>query len=79
MCIPAPQSPKTTPFESEQPMSSLLKQLFHDAALIDAVYFCAHHASFVGIAPIAVDSKLHPLIGEVSKANREPPRRLVCV
>lgn len=57
-------------------MSSLLKQLFHDAALIDAVYFCAHHASFVGTAPIA---KLHPLIGEVSKANREPPRRLVCV
>lgn len=28
---------------------------------------------------VAVYSKPHPLIGEVSRANREPLRRLVCV
>lgn len=81
------ESPKTTSFESDQPTSSLLKQLFLIAALIDAVDFCAHQASFVGIAPIAVDSDFNAYVGG-SDNKRAPaerrgrqvqPRTLVCV
>lgn len=36
-------------------------------------------ASVVLMGPIAVDSNLHSLNGEVGKGNREPMRRLVCV